>query len=433
MSVHEVTVRRQVQETEKSLGIFLSREVHPDIISAIQQSVVTDYQNLGEEDITMAEVKVTTYGASPERNINMRYKTQINLPLIAHGKAYGMAFVHTEVLDSYPQDKIRLFSILVNQLAVALENKLDKMRLFSMVVNQLGEISENTLLIEETKQLAITDELTGLCNRRQLNDKLEVEFLRAERYGQNFSFGLLDIDHFKKVNDTHGHPAGDEVLRQLAELMVKDSRRTDTIGRYGGEEFAFILTGTGIEGAYGYAEKIRKSIEDHSFQTGQGNLKITVSIGVTEFVKGSLMNVETLIEQTDVALYRAKQMGRNRVCRGRRYPRFPVQLLVELQAEDDDEILKCQSKDISIGGVMVVAPLSVAPLSMVKLRIFLPEEIEPVRCQGTVRYCAEENSSETGEMLAYKIGISIDLIDEQNQARFSNFIRQRLSSKGGQQ
>jgi len=409
---------------QEDLKIFLSREAHPNTISFIQQSTVTTYQNLSGEKSSMENVKVTTFGAPLNPNINSHYKTQINLPLIAHGKLNGIAFIHTELFDSYSKDKIHLFGILVNQLAVSLENTSDKMRLFGMLVDKLAAMPEKTLLIEETKRLAITDELTGLYNRRRLNEALELEFLRAERYEQSFSFGLLDIDHFKNINDTYGHLVGDEVLKQLADLMVKASRRTDTIGRYGGEEFAFILTGTDIDGAYAYAEKIRKSIEDYSFLTAQGNVKITASIGITELVKDSPLSVEKLVEQADVALYRAKQSGRNRICKGRRHPRFPVQLPVELQPENTNEILKCQSVDISIGGIMVVAPTNISLLSIVKLKVFLPQEANPVQCQGTVRYCIEQDSPETGKTTTYNVGISIDLIDEQNQKRISNFIRQ---------
>ncbi len=163
------------------------------------------------------------------------------------------------------------------------------------------------------EKLATTDELTGLLNRRSIFRALEEEIGRSNRYHQNFSLCLLDIDFFKKVNDTFGHLVGDRVLMHVAELLICHSRSTDKIGRYGGEEFMIILPNTSLDGAISYAEKIRKAIEENELlvESEGCNVKVTVSIGVTTYIQEE--SLEKLISRVDRALYEAKERGRNRV------------------------------------------------------------------------------------------------------------------------
>jgi diguanylate cyclase (GGDEF)-like protein len=172
---------------------------------------------------------------------------------------------------------------------------------------------------EELHQLSITDALTGLHNRKHMMETLAMEVARALRYDKLFSILMIDIDDFKKYNDTHGHLAGDEVLRELG-TFLKDSLRTeDYAARYGGEEFLLLLPETGAEGAGQLAERLRRRLEEQAIGGADGCGGITVSIGVAAFPANGT-DPETLITQADSAMYHAKQSGRNRVMvsRGRR-------------------------------------------------------------------------------------------------------------------
>lgn len=169
-------------------------------------------------------------------------------------------------------------------------------------------------LVENLAEQATKDPLTGLSNRRQLMSDLSLEMKRAKRYGTPLALILLDVDHFKKYNDTHGHPAGDEVLRQVARLLTMNVRAFDKVARYGGEEFVVILPQTDLQGAAAAAEKLRRAIEEHPFlgEETQPGGKVTVSLGVAGFPEHA-GSVDELLEQADQAMYRAKAAGRNRV------------------------------------------------------------------------------------------------------------------------
>ncbi len=168
---------------------------------------------------------------------------------------------------------------------------------------------------EEIKYLSVTDELTGLFNRRMLKYRLEESFAVVHRYGSPLTCLMLDIDYFKKVNDSYGHMAGDLVLQELACLLKEHTRTEDNLIRYGGEEFLIILYET-INKAYIIAERLRKSIEDHKFHPGKEEsktLSITVSIGLSTYLAHVSDEQDTLIALADSALYLSKQNGRNRV------------------------------------------------------------------------------------------------------------------------
>lgn len=170
----------------------------------------------------------------------------------------------------------------------------------------------NAMLHTELQKIAITDPLTGLYNRRGLLELGRHEIERVQRFNQPLSAVMLDIDHFKQVNDTYGHPVGDQVLCGLAERSRALIRQVDIIGRYGGEEFAILLPETDLFQASAIAERLRRSVEEAPFLTEQGPISITVSLGVSRAGRG-INNLVTLIEQADEALYQAKQRGRNRV------------------------------------------------------------------------------------------------------------------------
>jgi len=163
--------------------------------------------------------------------------------------------------------------------------------------------------------LAITDPLTLTLNRRALVDRLDEEMERARRYGLVLTLLMVDLDHFKRVNDTHGHLVGDEVLREVSMIIQREVRTVDIVARYGGEEFVVVLPETAEEGAVAFAERLRQRIAEHRIagEEGEDALSLTVSIGVATFPSSSIETTDDLISHADDALYRAKAEGRNKV------------------------------------------------------------------------------------------------------------------------
>ncbi len=165
--------------------------------------------------------------------------------------------------------------------------------------------------METIKEMATRDDLTGLLNRRHLMELLGIESKRAVRNGQLFSLIMMDIDEFKKVNDTLGHAVGDVVIREVADITKDTLRTTDYCGRYGGDEFILVLIQTTKEGATAYAERIRRRIEATRHPEWGTDFRLTVSIGVTEYYMRE--DLAKTIARADEALYRAKNGGRNRI------------------------------------------------------------------------------------------------------------------------
>jgi diguanylate cyclase (GGDEF)-like protein len=163
--------------------------------------------------------------------------------------------------------------------------------------------------------MTVTDGLTGVGNRRALESMLRREVARALRHGRRLSLLMIDLDHFKEVNDVHGHSAGDQVLRDLADLIVHRIRPGDEIARYGGEEFAVVLPETSLEGALNVGEQLRALVEEARFAVDGEEIGFTVSVGAAELLPG--MDLSGLVKVADRMLYRAKNRGRNQI-----QPRF---------------------------------------------------------------------------------------------------------------
>nr|CRH07325.1 Protein of unknown function. Probable diguanylate cyclase [Candidatus Magnetococcus massalia] len=169
--------------------------------------------------------------------------------------------------------------------------------------------------LDEAREESLTDPLTHIANRRALFESLSKEFSRSRRYKEPLSLLILDLDHFKKINDNFGHPVGDKVLIQVASHVKELLRKADTVGRYGGEEFVVLLPETGLQQAEEKAEQIRHQINALKFKLRDETLQVTASIGVAQLDDGEAAdpNEETLIKRADKALYTAKDSGRNRV------------------------------------------------------------------------------------------------------------------------
>ena len=178
----------------------------------------------------------------------------------------------------------------------------------NVAINKLQLEAANTQL----QELALHDGLTGLLNRRHWENCLEHEFARHNRYSSEASLVIFDIDHFKQLNDTYGHQAGDEVIRQVAKVTRGMIRDTDYAGRYGGEEFVVLLSDTPLEGAVLFAERLCQAVAQRRILHGEQQLQCSVSIGVACIHPG-MADHRMLIEEADKALYQAKSGGRNRV------------------------------------------------------------------------------------------------------------------------
>ncbi|OFZ67196.1 MAG: hypothetical protein A2V79_01180 [Betaproteobacteria bacterium RBG_16_56_24] len=217
----------------------------------------------------------------------------ICLPLTSHASRLGVIYFYRKDRDYFLPDEFEILNTFAYLAAGAIEN---------------------ARLHEQTQDLAVTDKLTGLRNRRLFDERLAEEILRAARYAKPLSLLMLDIDDFKRINDTHGHPAGDKVLQSLGQLLRGQLRQMDFAARYGGEEFTIILPETDFVGAKLVAERIRRAVAKLPIKLPDGReIDLTVSVGVACFpVCGD--KAESLVEHADQALYTAKQEGKNRAC-----------------------------------------------------------------------------------------------------------------------
>jgi diguanylate cyclase (GGDEF)-like protein len=188
----------------------------------------------------------------------------------------------------------------------------DEVHMVETLVRQAETAIDNSFLYDEATKLSITDGLTGLWNRRLFDLRAAEELRRAIRFQEPFAVLMVDIDNFKRVNDDHGHQAGDAVLIELAQRLTDATREVDVLTRYGGEEFALILPKTGVDGAMRLAEKVKEMVAAQPFRAGDTVVPVTVSIGTASYPDHGLSVVD-IIAASDAALYRAKAGGRNRV------------------------------------------------------------------------------------------------------------------------
>jgi two-component system cell cycle response regulator len=213
----------------------------------------------------------------------------------------GDEMIASQAINSGAYDYLPKVNVTRESLNRVIKNTLDKFRLKKEVEAMMEKLAEMT----------IRDELTHLYNRRYFMEVFERETAAFQRYDTQLVLCMMDLDHFKNINDTYGHPAGDALLRSVAELLQKTVRKSDIPCRYGGEEFAVILPNTGIEHAKVFCERFREKVENLVTSYGEEKLKVTISIGLAQFSKEK--SSEALLERADHALYLAKSGGRNRV------------------------------------------------------------------------------------------------------------------------
>jgi diguanylate cyclase (GGDEF)-like protein len=218
------------------------------------------------------------------------YESLLVLPLLVKDEVIGTFTVAARRAGAFPNDRREMLGVIANQVAISLQNA----RMYQALEEQ-----------------ATTDGLTGLVNHRTFQERFAAMLGRADRHELPVSLILTDIDHFKKVNDTYGHPTGDEVLRRVAGILQASARKIDIVARYGGEEFALVLEATGRDGARQLAERIRAEVGQQSFQSQKGAFKATLSLGVATYPDDAREKA-ALISRADQALYAAKHGGRNR-------------------------------------------------------------------------------------------------------------------------
>ena len=211
-------------------------------------------------------------------------RSRMIVPLTMYGETTGALVAESSDDEAFGPNQLRLFDAIGGQAAAAVENA----RLYA---------------------LANVDGLTGLYVRRYFDLRVSEEIERARRFGTSFALVMLDLDDFKRLNDTQGHLVGDRALREVAQLAQRQLRGVDLAARYGGEELAFLLPRTSLADAHAVAERIRAAIAQHDF----GGQTITASLGVAGWTEAGVTDPERLVERADAALYRAKAAGKNRV------------------------------------------------------------------------------------------------------------------------
>jgi diguanylate cyclase (GGDEF)-like protein len=220
-------------------------------------------------------------------------KSHLTLPLTVEGEILGCISLNSDQPNAFDAQDLQFFSVIGYQMAATLKH----FQRFSSI-----------------KNIAIYDTLTGLYNRRYFEEKLGVDAQKSFYGGTPLSLVMVDLDHFKKVNDTFGHTEGDQVLCKISSLLKNSVRKKDTVARYGGEEFILILPEAGLEESFVIAERIRGLVERTLFEVGKAQVNLTVSMGISHFPSHRAKSKEELIRMADQALYDAKRGGRNKVC-----------------------------------------------------------------------------------------------------------------------
>jgi diguanylate cyclase (GGDEF)-like protein len=238
----------------------------------------------------VSDIKHDPFGANPMLIAN-KLQSYAGFPILSKNEAIGVIYVLDQMPRSYSEQDLEFMKILSDRAANAIVNA----RLYAQL-----------------ERLATVDELTGTYNRRGFLKRATQELRRANRFGNPLSALLIDVDDFKLINDRFRHKVGDQILKEITLRLQQGCREVDILGRVGGEEFAILLVESQAADAYDVAERLRKQIVSEPIPIGERAIEVTISVGVASFSEAT-PDVETLLDLADVALYRAKRQGKNRV------------------------------------------------------------------------------------------------------------------------
>ena len=272
--------------------LFLNGKTDPETESLWVEHLLTSAGDMGSGPVNGFQIVHTDPARRPEFSLKPDQGKLVTMPLTAGQETFGCLALLCE--PGYRMGK-------------------DQVETFRSAVNHLGLALRNALTFKEVKLRADRDGLTRIYNRHSFEERLVYEIKRRRRYNHDLSLLMFDLDHFKQVNDTYGHKAGDIVLRKVGEILTETFRNTDLPARYGGEEFVVLLPHTSERAAWKLAERVREAIESTRFHYDGHDFTVTASIGVSSVEAGALTKDDDLIVKADKALYEAKHNGRNMV------------------------------------------------------------------------------------------------------------------------
>ena len=285
---------------KEDLLLFLYQEEScpPSFTQEVVSNMVKVISILSEESIDADRMKLEVEkGKLRPKQMMMdpkaTLKSHLTLPLTVEGEILGCLSLNSDQPNAFDAQDLQFLSVIGYQMAATLKH-----------FQRLSSI----------KNIAIYDTLTGLYNRRYFEERLGVEAQKSFFSNTPLSLVMVDIDHFKKVNDTFGHTEGDQVLCMISSLLKASVRKKDTVSRYGGEEFILILPEAGLDESFVIAERIRRLVEKSPFEVGKTQVNLTLSMGISNFPSHRAKSKEELVKMADQALYDAKRGGRNKVC-----------------------------------------------------------------------------------------------------------------------
>ena len=297
-----------IRITNASEGIFAIKNDHRNFDIVFTQHI--DKPIAGKEIFIDTE---PTYDGISEDQLSVTSQITTSQLKLLYPALYNL-YVPDKALRYTAVIPLRGKTEEVGLIILFLENTMNERisMILDTLITQVSISLYNSILFDKLGKLAITDGLTNLHNHRNFQEHMESEIKEANRYNKPLTLLMIDIDHFKVLNDTYGHPQGDRVLKKLSDIIMQTIRDVDYAARYGGEEFCIALPNTDLSGAYKIAERLRKKIESLSIRTDKGdNIRFTVSIGMS-CVPGDARNKDELIQHADHALYTSKEKGRNR-------------------------------------------------------------------------------------------------------------------------
>jgi two-component system, cell cycle response regulator len=281
-----------VEEDGVDIMLALQRPVAASVVEEARTRMVEELVR-HRKGAPLAQIRARVIGQSaPQDGEETTLHAFRALPVMTGGRLTGM---------------LALGGRAVARIAAESDGLLEK------VANQAQIVADNARLFDRVHNLSIRDSLTGLFNHRHAMELLAAECQRAARFRSHVGVMMLDVDLFKRVNDSHGHPAGDCVLREVARRLRDGLRSVDALGRYGGEEFIAVLPQTSIEEARHIGERLRAAVAARPIRAGQHELTITISVGTASYPATGLESANDLVRSADQALYQAKQNGRNQV------------------------------------------------------------------------------------------------------------------------